>query len=387
MDDTCDLTETCFYDNINIREDPTCRVRKNAHTAVLWTLQWRENMETILMYALFAVGIVLIVKGGDWFVDGAAWIATVTGIPRFIVGATIVSLATTLPEIMVSTIAAIEGHEILMSGIGDYIAQSQDKVGMAIGNGIGSVICNTALVMSVSIIFLPVSVERKSFAPKAGLLIAAVVALFLCAMSGSVNIFGALVLLLIFALFIAENIRSAKAQKDEADTEKVVADKKSVGKNILLIIVGTAAVVIGSQLLVDYGSEIARTWGVSEAIIGVTMVAVGTSLPELVTAITAVAKKEASMSVGNVIGANIIDTTLILAICAFVYGGELPVSAQNIYLDFPVAIVVSLIAAIPTIITKKFQKWQGIVMMVVYIGYLVIVSTQMDWYLGLLGIA
>lgn len=344
-------------------------------------------METILMYALFAVGIVLIVKGGDWFVDGAAWIATVTGIPRFIVGATIVSLATTLPEIMVSTIAAVEGHEILMSGIGDYIAQSQDKVGMAIGNGIGSVICNTALVMSVSIIFLPVSVERRSFAPKAGLLIAAVVALFLCAMSGSLNFFGAAVLLVIFALFIWENIRSAKAQKDEEETEKVVADKKSVGKNILLIIMGTAAVVVGSQLLVDYGSDIARTWGVSEAIIGVTMVAIGTSLPELVTAITAVAKKEASMSVGNVIGANIIDTTLILAICAFVYGGDLPVSAQNIYLDFPVAIVVSLIAAIPTIVTKKFHKWQGVVMVALYIGYLVVVSTQMDWYLSLLGVA
>ena len=89
-------------------------------------------METVLMYLLFIVGIILIVKGGDWFVDGAVWVAEITKIPKFIIGATIISLATTLPEIIVSTIAAIDGHQILISGVGDYIAASQDKVGMAI---------------------------------------------------------------------------------------------------------------------------------------------------------------------------------------------------------------------------------------------------------------
>lgn len=109
-------------------------------------------METFLMYFLFAIGIVLIVKGGDWFVDGAAWLAEVTGIPKFIVGATIISFATTLPEIIVSSMAAVEGHKILISGIGNYIVESQEKVGMAIGNGIGSVICNTAFIMAISLI-------------------------------------------------------------------------------------------------------------------------------------------------------------------------------------------------------------------------------------------
>ena len=142
-------------------------------------------METFLMYFLFAVGIVLIVKGGDWFVDGAVWIAEVTKIPKFIIGATIISVATTLPEIIVSTIAAVEGHGILVSGVGDYIAASQDKVGMAIGNGIGSVICNTAMILAISVIFMPIAVKRKDFAPKSILLIAAVVALFLFSMSGS----------------------------------------------------------------------------------------------------------------------------------------------------------------------------------------------------------
>ena len=140
---------------------------------------------------------------------------------------------------------------------------------------------------------------------------------------------------------------------------------------------------MGSQLLVSNGSLIAASWGVSEAIIGVTIVAIGTSLPELVTAVTSLIKKQSSMSVGNVIGANVIDTTLILAVCSFVYGGKLPVSAQNIYLDFPVAIVVTLIAIIPTIVCRRFQRWQGVLMLAVYVAYLVVVTTGLDWYLAL----
>ena len=137
------------------------------------------------MYFLFVVGIVLIVKGGDWFVDGAVWVAEVTRIPKFIIGATIISVATTLPEIIVSTIAAIEGHGILVSGVGNYIAASQDKVGMAIGNGIGSVICNTAMILAISIMFMPIAVDRKDFAPKSFLLIAAMLALLPCIASYS----------------------------------------------------------------------------------------------------------------------------------------------------------------------------------------------------------
>lgn len=153
------------------------------------------------------------------------------------------------------------------------------------------------------------------------------------------------------------------------------------------IVGGAACTVIGSQLLVDKGSAIASSWGVSEAIIGVTIVAIGTSLPELVTAITSIIKKQSSMSVGNVIGANVIDTTLILSVCSFVYGGNLPVSAQNIYLDFPVAILVTLIAAVPTIVCKKFNRRQGAVMLAIYAAYLVIVTAGLGWYLGLFGVA
>lgn len=316
-------------------------------------------METFLMYFLFVVGVVLIVKGGDWFVDGAVWVAEVTRMPKFLIGATIVSLATTLPEIIVSTIAAVDGHKILTSQVGDYIAASQDKVGMAIGNGIGSVVCNTAMILAISIIFMPIVIERKDFAPKSLLLIAALGALFVLSLNGSFTIVGAVVLILIFALYIFENIRSAKSNADNSEEERPEVNKKSVVTNILRIVFGAAEIVIGSQLLVNSGSDIAASWGVSEAIIGVTIVAIGTSLPELVTAITAVIKKQSSMSVGNVIGANVIDTTLIISVCSFVYGGNLPVSAQNIYLDFPVALIVSIIAIVPTIVKKKILTLAG----------------------------
>ncbi len=343
-------------------------------------------MEAFMMYFLFAVGIFFIVKGGNWFVDGAVWIAEVTKIPKFIIGATVISVATTLPEIIVSTIAAVDGHNILLSGAVNAVAASQDKVGMAIGNGIGSVICNTSMILAISIIFMPIAVKRKDFAPKAFFLIAAVIVLFLFSLKGSLSVSGAIALLIIFVFYIAENIRSGKATVKEDNTEKPATDRSTVITNILKVLIGAAGIVIGSELLVDNGSKIAASFGVSEAVIGVTIVAIGTSLPELVTAITAVVKKQTSMSVGNVIGANVIDTTLILAVCSFIYGGKLPVSAQNIYLDFPVAILVSLIAAVPTVKARKFSRWQGVLMLVIYLAYILTVTSELDRYLKLFGI-
>lgn len=242
------------------------------------------------------------------------------------------------------------------------------------------------MILAISIIFMPIVIERKDFAPKSLLLIAALGALFVLSLNGSFTIVGAVVLILIFALYIFENIRSAKSNADNSEEERPEVNKKSVVTNILRIVFGAAGIVIGSQLLVNSGSDIAASWGVSEAIIGVTIVAIGTSLPELVTAITAVIKKQSSMSVGNVIGANVIDTTLIISVCSFVYGGNLPVSAQNIYLDFPVALIVSIIAIVPTIVKKKFSRWQGVVMLLIYIAYLVIVTAALPSYLALFGI-
>lgn len=311
-------------------------------------------MDTFWIIIGFIVGIVIIVKGGDYFLDAATWIAEVSGIPKFVVGATVVSLATTLPEVFVSSIAAVQG-----------------KVDMAIGNAIGSVTANTGMIMAIGILFMStIIVKREQFLYKGLLLLITITALLLLSLSGSLSIFKSLIMFVIFALFILENLRAAK-KTEGTGKENVAKDRKTVITNIVKFIVGTAGIVAGSQLLVNCGSDIAELLGVPENIIGLTMIAIGTSLPELVTTITAIVKKESSISVGNIIGANIIDCALILPICSVISGGSLPVDRQVITVDMPVCLAIACIAIIPALIKERFYKWQGVVCLLVYSGYLV----------------
>ena len=302
-------------------------------------------------FLLFAVGIVLIAKGGDLFVDSAAYIADVSGIPKFIVGATIVSFATTLPEMLVSALAAGQG-----------------KTEMAIGNAVGSVTANTGLIMALSMLLVPMAVVRRTTLPKAVLLIAAVLGLWGLSIGG-LTVWKGLLLFVIFAVFVAENILSAKKQQGNQE-ERVTATRKAVVKSVVILLLSATAIVAGSDLLVHYGSLIAAGFGVPESVIGLTAIAIGTSLPELVTAVTAILKKQADLSVGNVIGANIIDTTMILPVCAVISGGTLPVTTQTLWLDLPVCLGVILLALLPALFSGRFRRWQGVACLTVYAGYL-----------------
>lgn len=304
---------------------------------------------------LFAVGIVLIVKGGDFFVDSASYIAEISGIPKFIVGATIVSLATTMPEMIVSVMAAAQG-----------------KYDMAVGNAVGSVTANTGLILSVGIIFMTIAVTRKKYLVKGILLIAAVSAVWLGCLSGKLSVIASVVLLAVFAAFVAENVRSAKSDMSGSD-ERPKVEKKELIIKIVLFVVGAVMLVVGSDLLVDHGSNIAAFLHVPEGIIAVTMVAIGTSLPELVTTITAIVKKQSGLSAGNVIGANIIDLTLILPLSSLVSRGQLTISRQGLVYDMPACLILVLIAMVPTLITEKFRKWQGAAMLAAYAVYLFLV--------------
>lgn len=350
---------------------------------------------TAACVVLLALGIILVVKGGDWFVDAASWIAEVSGIPTFIIGATIVSLATTLPEILVSSIAA-----------------SQGNTGMAIGNAAGSVNCNIALIMAISLLFIPAAFKRKDYAVKMILLPVAIAVLWgVSATNRKVEWWEALIVLIVFIAFMVENVLSAKKHssdlvqavepseskdKDENEPQKsgvlfyyftaknskkitikksgMVIERKDIAKNIILFVLGAGAIVLGAQLMCDNGSAIASTLGVSDELIGVTILAVGTSLPELVTTITAIAKKKSDLSVGNIVGANIIDLTLILPICAFIsaakFGTPLPVESQSLVLDFPFCLAVSGFAMIPALIMGKFKRWQGALLLAGYITYI-----------------
>lgn len=206
-------------------------------------------MNILMTCLLFAVGIALVVKGGDVFVDAASYIAKAFRIPPFIIGATIVSIATTLPEMIVSLIAAAEG-----------------KTDMAIGNAVGSVTANTALIMAIAMIAMPIICSRKQYLKQILLLIASAAVLFLSCRTGELNPIGSLVLAVIFILFIVQNLVSAKTDSNK-QSGQAAADKKKLLQNSLLFLVGAAAIVLGSQLMVDNGSEIAVWLGVPNALL------------------------------------------------------------------------------------------------------------------------
>ena len=303
--------------------------------------------------ALFIAGLVLVIKGGDWFVDSASWFAEATGIPKFVVGATVVSFATTLPELLVSVRGAMTGEAQL-----------------AIGNAIGSVTANTTLIMGLSLAAMAGAIKRKTIAIRGGLLLAAIIGLTLLSLSGSLPVWSAFILWAIFLAFMVINLLDGK--KEGGEVEKLHVEKKEIPGRALWFIIGITAIVLGAEFLVGSATTIALKMNISPTIIGFTVVALGTSLPELVTTLTAIRKKENSLSVGNIIGANIIDTTLILPLCAVINGTALDVAKVNLIFNFPVCIAVSAIAVVPAIIQGKFKKWQGYALLGCYALYMLL---------------
>lgn len=314
-------------------------------------------MQTGLVILLFVVGLVLIIKGGDWFVDSAVFIANLTGIPKFIIGATIVSVATTLPELTVSVTGVIDG-----------------ELDLAVGNAVGSVTANIGLIMGISLVCMPAVIKRSQFWLKGVLMSAAALLLWILCKDGTLHMLPSFALFVLLAVYVWDNIRDAK--NDVGSDERELVDKKELPQQLVMFVVGVAAIVVGSKLLIEYGSEIALLLGVPSAIIGVTMVAIGTSLPELITTLTAIRKKESSMSIGNIIGANIIDLALILPICSVVSDGKLTIAEQSYALDMPMCFAMTVIAVLPSLIKGKLYRWQGILMLALYAVYLVILVTQ-----------
>lgn len=311
-----------------------------------------------LTILLLIIGLVLIIKGGDWFVDAASWVAERTGIPKIIIGATIVSLATTLPEILVSIIAATQG-----------------QVDMAIGNAVGSVTANLGLIMGIAIVCMPSKkpIIMREYIIKFALLLISAICIVIGGFMGGVNLPLAIVMLTFVIVFLADNLLIAKKEmKTEKKAKKTKLTKKIIIWNIVKFVLGSAGIVGGAELLVQSGTDLAAALGIDERIVSVTIIAIGTSLPELVTTITAIIKKESALGFGNVLGANIIDLALIMPLCAIISGQNLPISANAARIDLPACLVIAAIAIIPTIFTRKFQRWQGVLMLLAYATYMVI---------------
>ena len=309
---------------------------------------------------LFLVGLVLLIKGGDWFVDGATGIAHRFHVPDLLIGATVVSIGTTLPEVMVSATSAVSGHGEI-----------------AYGNAIGSIICNTALIAAISIAVKPSRVDKKTLTiPVIFFYVSTALYLFSAYVTKRFDRVTGVLLLLIFVTYIGIQVYQAMHGKNpEAAAAEADTASNSAGKDLLLLVIGAAFIAIGANLLVDNGIIIAGLLGVPESVIALTFVALGTSLPELVTAITSLRKGHGLLSLGNIIGANLFNLVLVSGVSILLSPFDLPNSKQigaynaSLVVDIPVMLGVMLILTIPPLIKGKMTRLQGIILLAIYAAF------------------
>ena len=367
---------------------------------------------------LFAVGLVLLIKGGDWFVDGATGIAKRFNLPDIVVGATVVSIGTTLPEVMVSTTGALQG-----SGA------------MAYGNAIGSIICNTALIAAISITCNPGPVNVKSMkTPAVFFFLSAAMYCVAAYALGTFPQWLGFVMLAVFVVYMVLTVRNGLKNPEAAGEEEedgsegtpwialgiigavallvalsgmffeempiwfpvvmaviavgvlllgskipAVAGERNLILEILLLAAGAGIIAVGADLLVEHGQVIALGLGVPETVVALLFVALGTSLPELVTTITSLRKDRASLGVGNVIGANVFNLVLVSGVAVSLAPFDVPVENTlldtglnlSLVFDIPVMLGVMSLMIFPALLRKKLSRWQGIVLLCIYAAFCV----------------
>ncbi|MBQ3928390.1 MAG: calcium/sodium antiporter [Clostridia bacterium] len=310
---------------------------------------------------LFLLGFACLIFGGNWFVDAATGLARRMRMSEIVIGATIVSIGTTLPEVMVSSTSAVMGHGEI-----------------AYGNAVGSIICNAALIAALTITIRPSNVSRKSIlVPAISFFVSAAVFCASAYWLGGFPRWIGIILLLILVQHMFLTLYRAKKEPEQPQEETAEPDKKPspLWKDILFLIVGAALIAVGARLLVDNGTVIAQSAGVPESVIALTMVALGTSLPELVTAIVALIKGHSALSLGNIIGANILNIVFVTGLSATISPFSVPsekmLFGQNasLVLDIPLMLALMLILTLPAIIKQKLYRTQGIVMLVAYVAF------------------
>ena len=316
---------------------------------------------------LFCVGLVCLIKGGDWFVDGATGIARRFHLPELLIGATVVSIGTTLPEVMVSTTSALGGHGEI-----------------AYGNAIGSVICNTALICAITLAVRPGKVDPKTLrTPVAFFFTAAAIYALVAYTTGYFSRPVGLLLLAMFVVYMATTVRQMTSGSNPAGAEAAPEDDEaaaegSLGKELLLLVVGAVLIAIGANLLVDNGTLIAQGLGVPESVIALTFVALGTSLPELVTAITSLVKGHSALSLGNIVGANLFNLVLVSGVSVALAPFSIPQNSQiagynaSLVLDLPVMFLVMLLLTVPALVRGKLTRAQGLVLLAIYAAFCII---------------
>ena len=312
---------------------------------------------------LFIVGLLFLIKGGDWFVDGASALARRFHLPELLIGATVVSIGTTLPEVMVSTMSALSGHGEI-----------------AYGNAIGSVICNAALIAAITIAVRPGKVDPKTLkTPVAFFFAAAAIYCIAAYVFGKFTRVMGVIMLAMFVAYMVVNVLQMKNAPDEPHEE--AEEEMSLAKTIILLVVGAVLIALGANLLVDNGTLIAQALGVPESVIALTFVALGTSLPELVTAITSLAKGHSDLSLGNVVGANVFNLVLVSGVSVTLAPFTIPQNStlfginSSLVLELPVMLAVMLILTVPALVKGKLNRGQGILLLAIYAAFCVVQFT------------
>ena len=326
---------------------------------------WYNGLTDSLLgsLALFAVGVILLIKGGDWFVDSAVGIAKRFRVPEIIIGATVVSIGTTLPEVMVSVTAAVNNNGAI-----------------AYGNAIGSIICNTALIAALTIAIKPAPVNRKAVTtPVIFFFVSAAIYVVAAYIFGTFDRWLGIVMLAVFAAYMASTIYKGFKNPEavEAEEEEQAANGSLI-KDIVVLVLSAGLIAVGADMLEGSSVSLATMAGIPTEVVGVTVVALYTSLPELVTAVTALVKGHGALSLGNIIGANIFNLVLVSGAAVTISPFAIPEGSKlfgmntSQLFEIPLMVGVMALMTLPALAKGKLYRWQGVALLGIYAAFVVL---------------
>ena len=304
------------------------------------TMMWAQAM-------LLVLGIVIVLKSADWLTNGAVGLATKLGISQIVIGLTIVAIGTSMPEFFVSIVSAIKGTPDL-----------------AVGNIVGSNIFNVLLIVGVAALVTPITIQRTTVRRDIPIAIIASVMLTVMMLDDNISRLDALVLFIAFVAFIWITLHDSKNASNE-----ICSSQETIGthKSVFLILFGLFGLVLGSNIFVDNASSLAHAWGISDAVIGLTIVAGGTSLPELATSAVAAKKGDSGIAIGNVLGSNVFNILMILGMTGLIS----PMHIQNItYVDMAVMVVSMALFWLFSFTKLRIDRWEGGVLIACFLGYI-----------------
>ena len=325
---------------------------------------WYEGLTDGLWGSLllFAVGVILLIKGGDWFVDSAVGIAKRFKVPEIIIGATVVSIGTTLPEVMVSVTAALNNNGAI-----------------AYGNAIGSIICNTSLIAALTIAIRPAPVNKKAIVtPVVFFFISAAIYMVAAYIFGTFDRWLGIVMLLVFAVYMTMTIRNGFKNPVQHEEEEEQTEGGSLIKDLIVLIISAALIAVGADMLEGSSVSLATMAGIPTEVVGVTIVALCTSLPELVTAVTALLKGHGALSLGNIIGANIFNLVLVSGAAVTISPFAIPEGSKLLgyntsqLFEIPTMVGVMALMTLPALFKGKLGRWQGVTLLSIYAAFVVL---------------